>query len=69
MLVYILMMFECYKMFPCFIYIAIIDKKCVEECLNNMQSNQELAPLEIVEMFVTIFCFLKDSSEVRIYAW
>lgn len=29
-----------------------------------MQNNQELAPLEIVEMFVTVFCCLKDSSEV-----
>ena len=23
----------------------------------------ELAPLEVVEMFVTVFCFLKDSAE------
>lgn len=29
-----------------------------------MQRVPELAPLEIVEMFVTVFCFLKDSSEV-----
>ncbi|KFM56664.1 WD repeat and FYVE domain-containing protein 3, partial [Stegodyphus mimosarum] len=29
-----------------------------------MQRVQELSPLEIVEMFVTVFCFLKDSSEV-----
>jgi hypothetical protein len=29
-----------------------------------MQRVQELSPLEIVEMFVAVFCFLKDSSEV-----
>ncbi|CAN7990250.1 unnamed protein product, partial [Ixodes pacificus] len=29
-----------------------------------VQRVQELSPLEVVEMFVTIFCFLKDSSEV-----
>jgi len=29
-----------------------------------MQRVPELAPLEVVEMFVTVFCFLKDSSEV-----
>ncbi|KAK7508020.1 hypothetical protein BaRGS_00000985, partial [Batillaria attramentaria] len=30
----------------------------------NMQRAQDLSPLELVEMFVTVFCFLKDSSEV-----
>ena len=29
-----------------------------------MQRAQDLSPLELVEMFVTVFCFLKDSSEV-----
>ena len=29
-----------------------------------MQRVQELSPIELVEMFVTVFCFLKDSSEV-----
>lgn len=33
-------------------------------CLENMQRAKELSPLEIVEMFVAVFCFLKDSSEV-----
>ena len=28
-----------------------------------MQRIQELSPLELVDMFVTVFCFLKDSSE------
>uniref|UniRef100_T1IYC2 Alfy-like armadillo-like repeat domain-containing protein n=1 Tax=Strigamia maritima TaxID=126957 RepID=T1IYC2_STRMM len=39
-------------------------KGCVALCVDNMQRVQELSPLEIVEMFVTIFCFLKDSAEV-----
>jgi len=29
-----------------------------------MQRVQELLPIELVEMFVTVFCFLKDSSDV-----
>lgn len=33
-------------------------------CVDNMEHGQNLSPLEIVEMFVTVFCFLKDSSEV-----
>lgn len=33
-------------------------------CIDNMQRVQELSPIELVEMFVTVFCFLKDSSEV-----
>lgn len=33
-------------------------------CIDNMKRVPELAPLELVEMFVTIFCFLKDASEV-----
>ncbi|KAJ4438846.1 hypothetical protein ANN_14799 [Periplaneta americana] len=39
-------------------------KGCVALCIENMQRVQELSPLEIVEMFVAVFCFLKDSSEV-----
>ena len=38
-------------------------------CIENMQRGStgknvqaELTPLEVVEMFVTVFCFLKDSS-------
>ncbi|XP_047001362.1 WD repeat and FYVE domain-containing protein 3 [Schistocerca americana] len=42
----------------------IHNKGCVALCIENMQRVQELTPLEIVEMFVTVFCFLKDSSEV-----
>ncbi|KAF6208270.1 hypothetical protein GE061_016724 [Apolygus lucorum] len=39
-------------------------KGCVALCLDNMQRSQDLSPIEIVEMFVAVFCFLKDSSEV-----
>jgi len=39
-------------------------KGCVALCIENMQRVQELSPIELVEMFVTVFCFLKDSSEV-----
>ncbi|BFZ02583.1 hypothetical protein BsWGS_05621 [Bradybaena similaris] len=42
----------------------IHDKGCVRHCVENMQRAQDLSPLELVEMFVTVFCFLKDSSEV-----
>ena len=42
----------------------IHDKGCVRHCVENMQRIQELSPIEQVEMFVTVFCFLKDSSEV-----
>ena len=41
-----------------------LDKGCVAHCIDNMQRVQELSPIELVEMFVTVFCFLKDSSEV-----
>ncbi|KAK2154074.1 hypothetical protein NP493_2226g00007 [Ridgeia piscesae] len=33
-------------------------------CVDNMRRVQELSPIELVEMFVTVFCFLKDSSDV-----
>lgn len=42
----------------------IHNKGCIALCIENMQRVPELAPLEVVEMFVTVFCFLKDSSEV-----
>ncbi|XP_065351177.1 WD repeat and FYVE domain-containing protein 3 [Cloeon dipterum] len=42
----------------------IHSKGCVALCIDNMQRVTELSPLEVVEMFVTIFCFLKDSSDV-----
>eukprot|EP00095_Tigriopus_kingsejongensis_P009945 maker-scaffold981_size73921-snap-gene-0.19 protein:Tk09945 transcript:maker-scaffold981_size73921-snap-gene-0.19-mRNA-1 annotation:"low quality protein: wd repeat and fyve domain-containing protein 3" len=39
------------------------NKGCIALCMENMQRSAELSPLEIVEMFVTVFCFLKDSAE------
>ncbi|XP_074041175.1 WD repeat and FYVE domain containing 3 bchs isoform X2 [Leptinotarsa decemlineata] len=42
----------------------IHSKSCVSLCIENMKKIPDLAPLDLVEMFVTIFCFLKDSSEV-----
>ena len=42
----------------------VSDKGCVRHCVENMQRAQDLSPLDLVEMFVTVFCFLKDSSEV-----
>lgn len=42
----------------------IHSKSCVALCIDNMQRAPNLQPLEIVEMFVAVFCFLKDSSEV-----
>ncbi|XP_063969658.1 WD repeat and FYVE domain-containing protein 3-like isoform X2 [Lytechinus pictus] len=41
----------------------IHNKNCLGLCVDNMQCNQELSPLEIVEMCFTVFCFLKDSSD------
>ncbi|CAI9723395.1 repeat and FYVE domain-containing 3-like isoform X2 [Octopus vulgaris] len=42
----------------------IHEKGCVRHCIENMQQAQDLCPIEMVEMVVTVFCFLKDSSEV-----
>lgn len=41
---------------------AIPAKGCLSLCVENMQSNSNSSSLETVEMFVTVFCFLKDSS-------
>ena len=42
------------------------NKGCISLCIENMQKGAggDVTPLEIVEMFVSIFCFLKDSSSV-----
>ncbi|XP_055847784.1 WD repeat and FYVE domain-containing protein 3 [Episyrphus balteatus] len=42
----------------------IHSKGCMALCVDNMQRLTDANPLEIVEMFVTVFCFLKDSSQV-----
>ena len=44
--------------------LRVSDKGCVALCVDNMRRVQELSPIELVEMFVTVFCFLKDSSDV-----
>jgi len=44
--------------------VVVTDKACISVCIDNMQRVQELSPIELVEMFVTVFCFLKDSSDV-----
>lgn len=41
----------------------IHSKACLALCIDNMQRS-ELSPFDGMEMFVAIFCFLKDSSEV-----
>ncbi|XP_077377164.1 WD repeat and FYVE domain-containing protein 3 isoform X1 [Festucalex cinctus] len=42
----------------------IHEKKCLSTCVQNMQQSDDLSPLEIVEMFAGLSCFLKDSSDV-----
>ncbi|XP_061906663.1 WD repeat and FYVE domain-containing protein 3 isoform X3 [Entelurus aequoreus] len=42
----------------------IHEKKCLATCVQNMQQSDDLSPLEIVEMFAGLSCFLKDSSDV-----
>lgn len=44
--------------------LLISAKGCMALCVDNMQRLSFGNPLEIVEMFVTVFCFLKDSSQV-----
>ncbi|XP_051026473.1 WD repeat and FYVE domain-containing protein 3 [Acomys russatus] len=42
----------------------IHEKECLSTCVQNMQQSDDLTPLEIVEMFAGLSCFLKDSSDV-----
>uniref|UniRef100_A0A673WZF5 WD repeat and FYVE domain containing 3 n=1 Tax=Salmo trutta TaxID=8032 RepID=A0A673WZF5_SALTR len=42
----------------------IHEKECLATCIQNMQQSDDLSPLEIVEMFAGLSCFLKDSSDV-----
>jgi hypothetical protein len=42
---------------------TLADKGCIAVCVENMQRTSDLKPLEVVEMFVTVFCFIKDSSD------
>lgn len=41
-----------------------IGKNCIELCVENMRQCADLSPLEVVDMFVTVSYFLKDSSEI-----
>lgn len=40
------------------------EKECLGTCVQNMQQSDDLSPLEIVDMFAGLSCFLKDSSDV-----
>lgn len=42
----------------------IHNKACLALCIDNMQRCPDLSPFDGMEMFVALFCFLKDSSEV-----
>ncbi|XP_013358184.1 PREDICTED: WD repeat and FYVE domain-containing protein 3 isoform X7 [Chinchilla lanigera] len=42
----------------------IHEKECLSTCVQNMQQSDDLSPLETVEMFARLSCFLKDSSDV-----
>uniref|UniRef100_A0A3B3CPI0 WD repeat and FYVE domain containing 3 n=1 Tax=Oryzias melastigma TaxID=30732 RepID=A0A3B3CPI0_ORYME len=44
--------------------VKYIHKECLATCVQNMQQSDDLSPLEIVEMFAGLSCFLKDSSGV-----
>lgn len=41
-----------------------LGKNCIDLCIENMRQCADLSPLEVVDMFVTVSYFLKDSSEV-----
>lgn len=43
---------------------VLVEKECLSTCIQNMQQSDDLSPLEIVEMFAGLSCFLKDSSDV-----
>ena len=47
-----------------FIFFVFTEKECLSTCVQNMQQSDDLSPLEIVEMFAGLSCFLKDSSDV-----
>lgn len=47
-----------------FLNCVLTEKECLSTCVQNMQQSDDLSPLEIVEMFAGLSCFLKDSSDV-----
>ena len=42
-------------------------KSCFAQCLMNMRRIQQVSPVELVEMIVTLVCCLKDSSDISHY--
>lgn len=42
----------------------ILDKGCISLCIDNLRRESVLTPLEMTEMVLTIFCFLKDSADL-----
>lgn len=55
---------ECLQMSKCVHNPQLAEKECLGTCVQNMQQSDDLSPLEIVEMFAGLSCFLKDSSDV-----
>lgn len=45
-------------------FCLLAEKECLATCVQNMQQSDDLSPLEIVDMFAGLSCFLKDSSDV-----
>ena len=52
------------------VFIGVINyirrKECVRQCIEKMREIGQFSPLEIVEMFVTMFCLLKDSAALSV---
>jgi hypothetical protein len=44
--------------------IFVTDKGCISLCIDNLRRGSLLTPLEVIEMVLTVFCFLKDSSDL-----
>ncbi|CAG7725994.1 unnamed protein product [Allacma fusca] len=42
----------------------IHNKACIAMCIDNLRRGTHLTPLEVTEMVLTLFCFLKDSAEL-----
>lgn len=54
-----------YKLPNCILFHFFkLGKNCIELCIENMRQCANMSPLEVVDMFVTVSYFLKDSSEV-----
>ena len=52
----------------CLLFVfSLTGKSCFAQCLMNMRQIQQVNPLELVEMIVTLVCCLKDSSDISHY--